>query len=101
MLYKPNEYECRRLCAPAGAKPDFEYKVLGDGTVEIIRYIGESGDVEIPRTIDGKTVSMIGERAFAQCYSVKWVVIPDGVSRIGDRAFSFCKSLNEVIIHTA
>lgn len=36
---------------------DYNYVVQDDGTVEITRYTGEGGDVTIPGTIDGNSVT--------------------------------------------
>jgi len=43
-------------------------------------------------------VTTIGERAFANCYSLESVTIPDSVTTIGERAFSHCYSLESVTI---
>lgn len=40
------------------------YEVLQDGTVEITGYTGKSVNLTIPKTLDGKKVTSIGEEAF-------------------------------------
>ena len=45
------------VCAGAEMYGDLEYSVLGDGTVEITGYNGSAEKVDIPKTIDGKTVT--------------------------------------------
>ena len=75
---------------------DYEYKALIDGTVEISRYAGEGGEVNIPATIDGKNVTSIGERAFFGCTSLTSVKLPGSVTSIGSRAFYNCKSLTSI-----
>lgn len=52
------------ISASAETYGDYEYSVLDDGTVEISKYNGEGGDIVIPETIDGKSVSSIGDSAF-------------------------------------
>lgn len=44
------------------------------------------------------SVTIIGEKAFMNCASLRRVVIPEGVREIGEYAFRFCTSLEEVVI---
>lgn len=46
-----------------------------------------SGDLDIPSTLDGYTVTKIGSMAFAYCRNLSSVIIPDGVTEIGNYAF--------------
>ena len=69
----------------------FVYSDNEDGTITITGYTcgGEDGtykDVVIPREIDGKLVTTIGERAFSN-NELTSVTIPDSVTTIGDCAF--------------
>jgi hypothetical protein len=77
---------------------DYEYTLLEDGTVEIMYYIGEEEDLEIPAEIDGKAVTSIGEYGFQSNRTIRSVVIPDSVTNIGDEAFLNCMFLRRVII---
>ena len=77
---------------------DFKYSVLSDGTIEITGYIGKSEFVIIPRTIDGKTVTKIGEDAFYYKHNLQKVMIPNSVTEIGNYAFSYCSGLTSVKI---
>lgn len=54
--------------------------------------------IEIPSTHLGKPVTSIGKWAFADCKSLKSIVIPDGVTSIGNQAFFRCTSLTSIVI---
>ena len=75
---------------------NFEYIVLEDGTVSIIHYNGTDKEVTIPKTIDGKDVTQIGERAFFECGSLTKITVPDTVTEIGSYAFGACRFLSEI-----
>lgn len=57
-----------------------------------------SGDVIIPETLGDGTVTAISLYAFAECESIKSIVIPDSVETIGHYAFSECTALSSVKI---
>ena len=75
---------------------DFEYDLLSNGTIEITGYSGTIANVNIPSSIDGKTVSSIGESAFNCCDVLESVTIPDSVTRIQSYAFNGCENLRKV-----
>ncbi len=61
----------------------------------------KSIDIVIPKTIDGKTITEIGENVFGWgSYSRTNVnvIIPDSVTNIGDDAFCWCLGLSNVTI---
>ena len=76
---------------------NFDYTV-NENTVTITKYNGSGGEVEIPATIGGNTVTSIGAEAFSGCSSLTSVAIPDGVSSIGVEAFFGCSSLRSITI---
>lgn len=57
-----------------------------------------TGSVTIPSTINGYTVTSIGERAFDNCWGITSVSIPNTVSTIQERAFYYCRALSSVTI---
>lgn len=76
----------------------FTYTVYGN-SITITDYpISATGVVEIPSTIDGKSVTKIGDSAFAGCVSIVSVDIPAGVTSIGQYTFYGCSSLTGVDI---
>ena len=88
------------LQAFAEESGDFWYEILDydDGTAEITNYNGSAKTLEIPSTLDGYTVTSIGEHAFSYCYSLTSITIPDSVTSIGEAAFEWCDSLSSVTI---
>lgn len=55
------------------------------------------GEITIPSSVEGYTVSTIGMAAFWKCNFVK-MTIPESVDGIKEGAFSDCKALKELVI---
>ena len=93
---------------------NYEYKSLGEGKYEIVKYLGGSGTaVQIPSTLDGVSVTVdgieqtevalgtvvaIGDEAFSDSLGITSVIIPDTVESLGVRAFFNCRKLSTVDI---
>ena len=81
-----------------------EYEESENGTVTITKFVSSSStDIELPSTIDGKSVTSIGDRAFNAydidaCSNLTSIIIPDSVTSIGDYAFFRCISLANITI---
>ena len=88
------------VATTAGAENynSFQYKVLSDGTIEIVKYNGSKDFVSIPESIDNRKVTIIGPTAFRSCETVTKVVIPENVICIGNSSFENCVNLTSVII---
>lgn len=86
------------ISASAETYGDYEYQVLDNDTVEIIRYTGNDLEVAIPDTIDGKKVTNIGESAFEYCLDITSITIPNSVTSIGDEAFECCYNITSIAI---
>ena len=86
------------VCAGAETYGNLEYRVLDDGTVRITDCETGAEAVVIPDTIDGKSVTSIGWRAFEDCTSLTSITIPNGVTSIDGYAFSGCTSLTSITI---
>lgn len=69
-----------------------------DGLI-IYQYDGydNTGVLEIPETIQGRTVTEIDESAFAKC-GFSEILLPDTLTTIGDFAFSSCGNLTRIEI---
>ena len=48
----------------------FQYRLLEDGTVEIVGYTGSEMHIVVPGTLDGCQVTEIGNDSFAREWSV-------------------------------
>ena len=64
------------------------YTDLSDGTICLNSFTGwDAESFEIPSEYEGKTVTKIGDEAFAYCKNLKQVTIPDTITEIGEKAF--------------
>lgn len=79
---------------------DFKYTLDANGNATITHYTNSVGNVEIPETIDGHTVTAIGELAFLAKYVIQSITIPKSVTTIDRLAFLLCSSLKTVTILT-
>ena len=57
-----------------------------------------AANINIPSRVNGLIVDRIGESAFADCYSLTSIFIPNSVTLIGDYAFKCCGSLTSIEI---
>ena len=78
----------------------FEYTIKVDGSISITDYYGTDGNVVIPETIDGYTVSEIGDYTFYEYFGphiLETIELPNTVISIGEEAFSYCENLKTII----
>jgi hypothetical protein len=68
---------------------DYEYSVNQGNNITIKRYLGNETSVEFPNTINGMTVTHIGDGKTNVCKydSVVNVTIPDTITSVGSQAF--------------
>lgn len=76
---------------------NYEYEIVND-TVTIVKYTGDESSVKIPDTINGYSVTKIGEYAFEDKQNLTEVIFPDKLESIGDFAFLGCVKLKKVDI---
>ncbi|MGD0816424.1 MAG: leucine-rich repeat domain-containing protein [Verrucomicrobiota bacterium] len=86
------------LALSAQLQAQFAYNNNGDGTCSITGYTGAGGSVAIPTSINGLTVSAIGDGAFDNSTSLTNVTIPGSVRDIGNSAFYYCYNLANVTL---
>lgn len=77
---------------------DFKIEKNADQTCTIVGYKGEATSLDIPLTIEGYTVTSIGEWAFSWCRSLTSITIPDSVTFIGEGAFAGCDDLENIAV---
>ncbi len=84
------------VAIPVAAEGDFTYSLLEDGTASITGYNGSLTTFEIPDTLDGYTVSSIGEKAFYKNTGLIRVVFPSTITQIMESAFEGCTGMTEL-----
>ena len=72
-----------------------KYSLNNDGnTYSVSGYTDAcTGDIIIPSSVNGCSVTSIGNSAFMNCYALSTITIPNSVTSIGQNAFSDCTSL--------
>lgn len=66
---------------------DYKYAILPNKTIQIIKYNGSKTELNIPSTIKGKKVTIIGQAAFSYNPKLKKVKIPNSITKIEPYAF--------------
>ncbi|MGD0816652.1 MAG: leucine-rich repeat domain-containing protein [Verrucomicrobiota bacterium] len=86
------------LAAPATVHAQYGYSTNSDNTLTITNYTGPGGIVAIPNTINGLSVTGIGDKAFYNTSNLANVTIPDSVTSIGDGAFLDCANMTNITV---
>lgn len=81
----------------SGTDQGYSYAVLEDNSACITKY-SNGGDVVIPESLGGHSVTAIGERAFDRNQEVTSVTIPEGVISIDANAFYWCGNMTAVTL---
>lgn len=77
----------------------YEFTELSDGTLEIHKYNGKEAAPAIPEEHNGKTVTTIGEEAFAGNQYITSITLPDTITRLEKHAFQNCGSVTSVTLN--
>ena len=78
-------------------EPLFEYTVnKSSQTVTITKYNGNETSVMVPDTLDGYSVTAIGDSAFNKNSTITEVILSDSITEIGNYAFRNCENLVNV-----
>ncbi len=86
------------ITANAETEGIYTYRVLGNDTYITDCDTSVSGDITIPSTLGGHTVTVIDTEAFSSCSNITSITIPDGIKSIGYYAFLSCSSLTSITI---
>ncbi len=76
----------------------YHYKILKDGTVEVIAYEGSDTTIFIPAYMENRAVTVIGPEAFKGNKKAERIYLPQGVVEIGEEAFAGCSALRDIYI---
>ena len=81
------------------ADGDYRYVLREDGGAEILEFTGSDEDplLVIPDTLGGVPVTAVGDEVFAY-WHFKSVTVPEGVTVLGSRAFCNCYELTEILL---
>ncbi len=76
--------------------PSFKTTILGDGSLQIngFKYNNNYRDVIIPKTINGRTITAIGNGAFANQPELQTIKLPSTIKSIGANAFEGCSQFH-------
>jgi hypothetical protein len=85
------------LVMPLVAQAQFIF-TTNNGAITITGYNGPGGTVVVPETIDGYTVTGIGEEAFANCTNITSIAVTNSVMTIGADAFFGCTGLVGIVL---
>ncbi len=83
------------LLAPAVLNAQFTF-VTNNGAITITGYTGSGGDVVIPDTTNGLSVTGVGNNAFKAIGTLASLTIPNTVTNVGNNSFQSCSNLINV-----
>ena len=72
------------------------YAPLTETTCMVVSYAGSAASLEIPQTVQGMTVTEIGEEAFMGNTTLESIGLPDTIEVIHARAFKNCTNLSNM-----
>lgn len=75
---------------------DFSYVIVNNSYARITRYSGSATIVQVPSTIGGYAVQVIGARAFQGNTVLESVELPDGLTTIYAYAFENCTGITSI-----
>jgi formylglycine-generating enzyme required for sulfatase activity len=69
------------------------YEEVGENQATVLGAYRVEGEMEMPAELAGRTVTAVGDDAFAGCTDLEGMALADGVTNVGDRAFAGCTGL--------
>ncbi len=76
---------------------DWRFKEV-DGELAVCGYRGGDTDIVIPSHADGRRVTRVANRAFADKMELVGVTVPEGITHIGNEAFWCCEGLTRITL---
>ena len=73
-------------------------RAQGADSYRVREYNGTASTISIPSTVNGRSVTSIGDRVFSGCTGLTSITIPNSVTSIGGYAFYECTGLTSVTI---
>lgn len=74
------------------------YSPQANGEALITQCETSATELLVPAELDGRLVAGVGEAAFSHLFTLKRVVLPQGLRSIGASAFKSCVALREVVL---
>ena len=84
-----------------GVTINWEYTIDENGNIKnlVCKNVTDlSGKVEIPSTIDGKTVETIGSEGFKSAKNITELTIPSSIKAVSSDAFKNCTGITKVVL---
>ena len=76
----------------------WNYVVVDDSVVRIIKYTGQSRKIYIPSIIEGNPVYALAPDALSDNDEIEEIVCPDSISSVGACAFRFNQNLKRLVL---
>ncbi len=74
------------------------YYATIDGRLTVMDYIGKDEVLDLSEEAVGMRFDAIASYAFADCNTIKKVIIPENIRQVSDSAFRDCTNLEEIVI---
>lgn len=86
------------LSASAATEGYYTYEIENGEAIITDVDVSISGDIDIPKSLGGYSVTTIGYGAFSECDSLTSITIHDNITKIENYAFSNCEKLTCITI---
>ena len=78
---------------------EYSCRLLQDGSAEIVKVTGHGEKtLELPSSLEGYTISAIGDCAFENGKGIESITIPDSILTVGINPFSSCSTLEKIFV---
>ncbi len=74
-----------------------QFEICGEDVI-VIGYRGKDISVTIPDYVEGRSVTIIGKKAFLGCKDLQKLILPDTINVIQEWAFACCSRLEIIIL---